>query len=160
MTSPRIGIGYDAHRFGGSGPVVLAGVSIVSPFGVLGTSDADVAAHAVADALLGAACLGDLGKFFPSDDAQWHGANSMELLARCVQKVRDAGFEPGNVDLTVVVEKLRVAPHRESMRSNLAKAIQLPVSAVSVKATTTDGLGWIGAGEGLAVQAVVAIHRH
>lgn len=159
MKGHRVGIGYDAHRFGGSGPVVLAGVSIENAVGVLGTSDADVAAHAVCDALLGAAALGDLGSLFPSDDERWHGADSMELLAACAQRVREAGFKQGNVDLTIVVENLRVAPHREAMRSNLALAVQIPVTAVSVKATTTDGLGWIGAGEGLAAQAIAMIYR-
>jgi len=159
MIAPRVGIGYDAHRFGGPGPVVLAGVSIPHPHGVLGTSDADVAAHAVCDALLGAACLGDLGGLFPSDDEQWHGADSMELLSLCAQHVREAGYEPGNVDVTIVAEELRVAPHREAMRSRLAVAMQIAVSDVSVKATTTDGLGWVGAGEGLAAQAIVMIHR-
>ncbi len=159
MTGSRVGMGYDAHRFGGVGPVILAGVPIEHPVGVLGTSDADVAAHAVCDALLGAAALGDLGHFFPSDDEQWHGADSMELVAICGQKVRSARFELGNVDVTIIVETVRIAPYRDEMRSNLALALQLPILAVSVKATSTDGLGWIGSGEGLAAHAVVSIYR-
>lgn len=155
----RVGMGYDAHRFGGTGPVILAGVPIDHPVGVLGTSDADVAAHAVCDALLGAAALGDLGDFFPSDDEQWLGADSMELVAACGRQVRSARFELESVDLTIIVEAVRVAPYRDEMRSNLALALQLPILAVSVKATTTDGLGWIGTGEGLAAHAVATIYR-
>ncbi|GMR01856.1 MAG: 2-C-methyl-D-erythritol 2,4-cyclodiphosphate synthase [Acidimicrobiia bacterium] len=159
MMGSRVGMGYDAHRFGGAGPVILAGVPIEHPVGVLGTSDADVAAHAVCDALLGAAALGDLGNFFPSDDEQWHGADSMELVATCGRQVRSARFELGSVDVTIIVEAVRVAPYRDEMRSNLALALQLPILAVSVKATTTDGLGWIGSGEGLAAHAVATIYR-
>jgi len=158
MKGPRVGFGYDVHRFGGPGPVVLAGVQIDHPVGVLGTSDADVATHAVCDALLGAGAQGDLGMLFPSDDEQWQNANSMDLLAACLQRVRSAGFDPGNIDVTIVAQEVRVAPHREAMRSNLAVVLQIPMPSVSVKATTTDGLGYIGAGEGIAAHAVALIY--
>ncbi len=159
MGDVRIGHGYDAHRFGGPGPVVLCGQAIDHPLGVEATSDGDVAAHAVCDAVLGAAALGDLGTHFPSGDPQWEGASSLDLVARCTSMVFDRGFEIGNVDVTIVVQDVRVAPHREAMRIALAGVLRLPVGHVSVKATTTDGLGWIGAGEGLAAHAVVTLHR-
>jgi len=158
MSGPRIGFGYDAHRFGGEGPVILGGVSIEHDSGVIGTSDADVASHAVCDALLGAGSLGDLGEFFPSDDQQWSGADSMEFVSACGRMVIEAGFEIGNVDVTVIVQSIRVSPHRQAMRENIATALGLSIGDVSVKATTTDGLGWIGSDEGLAAHAVVLLY--
>ena len=158
MSGPRIGFGYDAHRFGGEGPVILGGVSIEHGSGVIGTSDADVASHAVCDALLGAGALGDLGEFFPSDDQRWSGADSMEFVSACGRMVREAGFEIGNVDVTVIVQSIRVSPHRQAMRENIATALGLRIGDVSVKATTTDGLGWIGSDEGLAAHAVVLLY--
>jgi 2-C-methyl-D-erythritol 2,4-cyclodiphosphate synthase len=158
MSGPRIGFGYDAHRFGGEGPVILGGVSIEHGGGVIGTSDADVASHAVCDALLGAGALGDLGEFFPSDDQRWSGADSMEFVSACGHMVREAGFEIGNLDVTVIVQSIRVSPHRQAMRENLATALGLRIGDVSVKATTTDGLGWIGSDEGLAAHAVVVLY--
>ncbi len=151
----RVGWGFDAHRFGGDPPVVLAGVDVSSTRGVLATSDGDVAAHAVIDALLGAVALGDLGSHFPSSEEEWHGANSMDLLARAAQMAADAGVRSESVDLTIIAQAERVAPHREAMRSNLASVLGLEIGAVSVKATTTDGMGFIGAGEGIAAVAVV-----
>jgi 2-C-methyl-D-erythritol 2,4-cyclodiphosphate synthase len=158
MSGPRVGFGYDAHRFGGEGPVILAGVSIEHGSGVIGTSDADVASHAVCDALLGAAALGDLGELFPSDDPQWRGADSTEFVSACALMVREAGFEIGNIDVTVIAQSVRVSPHRRAMRENLATALGIAISDVSVKATTTDRLGWIGSGEGLAAHAVVVLY--
>lgn len=158
MNDSRVGFGYDAHRFGGEGPVMLAGVPIEHDTGVIGTSDADVAAHAVCDGILGAAALGDLGEFFPSDDPRWYGADSMQFVTECGRMVREAGFEFGNIDVTVIVQSVRVAPHRRAMRENLATALGIPISGVSVKATTTDRLGWIGSGEGLAAHAVVVLY--
>lgn len=151
----RVGWGFDAHRFGGDPPVVLAGVDVSSTRGVLATSDGDVAAHAVIDALLGAAALGDLGSHFPSSEEKWHGANSMDLLAKAARMAADAGVRSESVDVTVIAQVERVAPHREAMRSNLASVLGLEIGAVSVKATTTDGMGFIGAGEGIAAVAVV-----
>ncbi|MCL1601431.1 MAG: 2-C-methyl-D-erythritol 2,4-cyclodiphosphate synthase [Actinomycetia bacterium] len=154
----RTGVGYDAHRFGGDGPVVLGGVTIDHNVGVLGTSDGDVATHAVCDALLGAVADGDLGTHFPSSDPRWEGVDSLELLAMCVARVTSAGYSVSSVDLTIIVQSIRIAPHREQMRRCLADAMAIEVERVSVKATTTDGLGWIGTDAGLASQAVATVY--
>jgi 2-C-methyl-D-erythritol 2,4-cyclodiphosphate synthase len=159
VTHVRVGFGYDAHRFGGPGPVVLCGVPIENATGLEGTSDADAAVHAVADAILGAAGLGDIGTYFPSDDPQWQGADSLEMANQCTLKINDRGFEIANIDVTIIAEGVRIAPHRELMRERLASACLVQIGLVSVKATTTDGLGWIGAEEGIAVHAVVALTR-
>jgi 2-C-methyl-D-erythritol 2,4-cyclodiphosphate synthase len=154
---PRVGTGIDVHAFGApaSGShVVLAGVRIASDAPLVGHSDADVVAHAVADALLGAAALGDLGTRFGVDDPALAGADSLGLLAAVVADVRAAGWRPGNVDVTVVAVRPRIGPHRKGMRARLADALGLDVGAVSIKATTTDGLGAVGRGEGVAAQAV------
>jgi len=158
MADVRTGFGYDAHRFGGEGPVVLAGVSIEHPVGVIGTSDGDVATHAICDALLGAVAAGDLGSFFPSSEPQWEGVDSLLLLASSAAVVAEAGYTIGSIDLTLIVQSVRIAPHRERMRSRLAGAMNIDVSMVSVKATTTDGLGWIGTDAGLAAQAVATVY--
>jgi 2-C-methyl-D-erythritol 2,4-cyclodiphosphate synthase len=155
----RVGWGFDAHRFGGEPPLLLAGVVADESAGLAGTSDGDVAAHATADALLGAASLGDLGTHFPSDDPAWAGADSMDLLARVVAMLGRAGFAVASVDLTVIAEHLRVAAIRESMRERLAAVLEVGVDAVSVKATTTDGMGWLGRGEGMAAAAVATIRE-
>ncbi len=159
MPSVRTGIGFDAHRFGGSGPVVLCGVSIEHTTGVEATSDGDVASHAVCDALLGSAALADIGHHFPSGDPQWHNASSIDMVARCAAMVYDRGLEISHVDVSIVVQDVRIAPYRDEMRQNLATAMRIPFAQVSVKATTTDGLGWIGAGEGLAAYAVATVER-
>jgi len=158
MTDVRVGFGYDAHRFGGDGPVVLCGVEIDHPVGVEATSDGDTATHAVCDALLGAVAAGDLGTYFPSSDPRWEGADSLDLLRSCVTRVTEAGYSIAAVDVTVVVEGIRIAPHKDLMRRYLAGAMGVDASVVSVKATTTDGLGWIGASEGLAAQAVATVY--
>lgn len=157
MSDTRTGIGYDAHRLGGDGPVIVGGVSIHHAVGVVGTSDGDVAAHAICDAMLGAAALGDLGTYFPSSDPQWRDADSMLLLADCAEMVRSAGYAIVNCDVTVIAQEVRVAPHRTKMRERIASSVGVAVDSVSVKATTTDGLGWIGDGEGIAAQAIVTI---
>lgn len=159
MTIVRTGFGYDVHRFGGDGPVVLCGVELDHPTGILATSDGDVAAHAIADALLGAAAIGDLGTEYPSDDPASEGARSLDMLAQCAIKVQDRGFDIQNVDVVIVVEEIRIAPHRDEMRQHLADALHISLNQISVKGKTTDGLGAIGAGEGLAAQAVVTIQR-
>lgn len=151
----RVGWGFDAHRFGGPPPIVLGGVEISSEMGVAATSDGDVAAHAVADALLGAANLGDLGSHFPSSDPRWAGADSLDLLRAVVAMAAARGVVPSFCDVTVIAERVRVAPHRQAIREGLAAALGLKASAVSVKATTTDGLGMLGRGEGLAAAAVL-----
>ena len=153
----RVGWGYDAHRFGGPGPLRLAGVEVTTDPGLLGTSDGDVVAHAVADALLGAAALGDLGTYFPSTDPQWEGADSMRLLAMVLDRVRAAGLEVGGIDVTVIAESVRVAPHRQAMRVALAALLGVDTGRVSVKATSTDGMGFVGRGEGMAAVAVVTL---
>ncbi len=159
MTDNRFGIGYDAHRFGGPGPIVLGGVSIDHPVGIEGTSDADVLTHAVCDAILGAGAMGDIGMHFPSSDPAWHGAHSIDLARRCATMAYDRGFEIVNVDVTVLAQDVRIDPHRDAMRTNLADALRIAMMQVSVKATTTDGLGWIGAGEGIACHAGVSVRR-
>lgn len=149
----RVSWGFDAHRLGGDPPVRLAGVVVDSARGVLATSDGDLVAHAVADALLGAAGLGDLGAHFPSSDPRWEGADSMDLLDQVV--AMSSNVEISFVDVTVIAQDVRVAPHREAIRESLAAVLGIDVGLVSIKATTTDGLGALGAGEGIAATAVV-----
>jgi 2-C-methyl-D-erythritol 2,4-cyclodiphosphate synthase len=153
----RIGWGFDAHRIGGDGPMLLGGVEVDPGRGLVATSDGDVALHALADALLGAAALGDLGVLFPSSDPQWQDADSRDLLARVVVDVRQAGFVVSSVDVTVVAQTVRVAPHRDAMRATIASILGVEPSRVSVKATTTDGLGFLGRDEGVAATAVAVL---
>lgn len=153
----RTGFGFDVHAFGGAPPLLLCGVVVDDAAGLSGTSDADVAAHAVGDALLGAAVLGDLGTHFPSSDARFAGADSMVLLGEIVAMVAQAGFGVEHVDLTVVAESVRVEPHRAAMREELAACLGIEAAAVSIKATSTDGLGLIGRGEGVAAMAVATV---
>ena len=153
----RVSWGFDAHRLGGHPPVRLAGVVVDPDRGVLATSDGDLVAHAVADALLGAAGLGDLGAHFPSSDPRWEGADSMDLLARVVAMCPDIDIR--YVDVTVIAQDVRVAPHRIAIRDALAGVLGVSGELVSVKATTTDGMGAIGAGEGIAATAVVTAVR-
>ena len=154
----RIGWGFDAHRFGGDGPVVLCGVIVDDERGLEATSDGDVAAHAVIDALLGAAAIGDLGTYFASDHPSMQGVGSLHLVERAVGLLAEVGYEPGNVDVTIVSESVRIAPHRDAMRSALAAALGIDVDRVSVKATSTDGMGSIGRDEGVAAAAVVQVY--
>jgi len=153
----RVGFGFDAHRFGGDGPTVLGGVVVDPGRGVVATSDGDVLAHAACDALLGAAALGDLGAMFPSADPRWEGADSMSLLATVVDRVHAAGFRVSSVDATIVAERVRVAPHRDAIRRYLAGVLHLAESSISVKATSTDGLGFVGRDEGLAAVVVAVL---
>jgi 2-C-methyl-D-erythritol 2,4-cyclodiphosphate synthase len=153
----RVGWGADVHRFAGPGLTRLGGVVVDESRGVEATSDGDVVAHAVADALLGAAALGDLGALFPSDDPRWGGADSMALLAEVVARVKEAGYRVSSVDATVIAEKVRVTPHREAIRQRLAEVLEVEAAGVSVKATTTDGLGFLGRDEGLAAVAVAVL---
>lgn len=153
----RSGIGYDSHRFVDGRPLVLGGVVITHPRGLAGHSDADVVAHAITDAILGAAALGDIGAHFPPDDDRWAGADSIRLLERAVQLLAEAGFRPGNVDVSVVCESPRIGPHAVAMRARLAAALGLPTHAVSVKGTTNEGMGWVGRGEGIAALAVATV---
>ena len=153
----RVGWGFDAHRFAAAGRLLLAGVLADAARGVEATSDGDVVAHAVADALLGAAALGDLGAFFPSDDSAWEGADSMVLLGRVANRVCGDGWGITSLDVTVVAETVRVAPIRDAVRSALAARLGIDAEAVSVKATTTDGMGFAGTDQGLAAVAVVVL---
>ncbi len=153
----RIGWGFDAHRIGGDGPMLLGGVEVDPERGLLATSDGDVALHALADALLGAAALGDLGVLFPSSDARWRDADSRDLLARVVADVRQAGLVVSSVDVTVVAQTVRVTPHRDAMRATIASILGVEPSRVSVKATTTDGMGFIGRDEGVAATALAVL---
>ena len=154
-----MGWGLDVHRLGGDPPKLLAGVEVDRERGVIATSDGDVVAHAVSDALLGAAALGDLGTFFPSSDPQWEDADSMELLRRVVELADSMKWQPSFCDVTAVSESVRVAPYREEVRAALAGALGLSVGQVSVKATTTDGLGWVGRNRGIAAVAAVTVVR-
>lgn len=153
----RVGWGVDAHQFGDEPPLILGGVEVSSELGLDGTSDADVATHALIDALLGAAALGDIGMHFPPGDPSSQGADSVDMLRTVVALVRDAGFRPHNVDVTIVAQSVKVAPFREAMRGRLAAALDVGVGQVSVKATTTDRMGFIGRDEGVAAMAVATI---
>jgi len=153
----RIGFGYDVHRLVEGRSLVLGGKEIPHSQGLAGHSDADVLLHAVADALLGAAALGDLGAHFPDTDAEWEGADSRALLRQVTQKVRDAGYTPHNVDVTVLLERPKLRPHVDEMRTNIATALSCPCDQVSVKATTTEGIGFVGREEGVAAQAVCTV---
>lgn len=155
----RIGLGYDSHRFAEDRPLVLGGVSIDHPLGLAGHSDADAVAHAVTDALLGACALGDIGQHFPPTDEQWRDADSMELLAQAVQLAAEQNYQVVNVDVTVVCEAPRIAPHADDMRQRLADVLQVAPRLISVKAKTNEGMGWIGRGEGIAAMAVILVNR-
>ena len=154
MTSLRIGHGYDVHRLTEGRALILGGVEIPYEKGLLGHSDADVLTHAVMDALLGAAALGDIGRLFPDSDAEFEGISSIELLKHVKTHLTAAGFDIVNLDATVLAQAPKLAPHREQMRGNIAAALGLPVSRVSVKATTEEGLGFTGSGDGIAAHAV------
>lgn len=157
MVQWRVGTGFDVHALVDGRPLTLGGVTIPYPRGLLGHSDGDALLHAVANALLGAAALGDIGTHFPSSDARYAGADSAVLLAEVVRKVAAAGWRPGNLDCTVIAQQPRIAPHVPAMRANLARILGLEPAAVSVKAATTDHLGFVGREEGIAAQAIVSI---
>ena len=160
QTTPRVGIGYDVHAFAAveaNRPLLLGGVTIPHERGLAGHSDADVLLHAVVDALLGAAALGDIGTHFPSSDARWHDAPSTAFLTFTIDLLRQNGWDIGNVDATVVAERPRLTPHVPAMRAHLAEALGLDIGLVSVKAKTTDGLGFTGRAEGIACHAVALI---
>jgi 2-C-methyl-D-erythritol 2,4-cyclodiphosphate synthase len=159
MTMVRTGIGYDIHRLVPDRRLVLGGVRIDHPTGLAGHSDGDVLAHAIMDALLGATALGDLGTHFPSDDPAYAGADSLGLLERVVALVRSAGYRVGSVDASVIAQAPRLAPHLAGMRDQLSRALGIERGAVSVKATTDDGLGIVGAGEAIAPLATVIVEK-
>jgi 2-C-methyl-D-erythritol 4-phosphate cytidylyltransferase/2-C-methyl-D-erythritol 2,4-cyclodiphosphate synthase len=153
----RIGTGYDVHRLADGEELWLCGVKIDHPRGLAGHSDADVAIHALVDAVLGAIGAGDIGSHFPPSDPQWKGASSDRFLAHAVKLAAEAGYRTGNVDLTIICEAPKIGPHREAMRRRLAELLGTPLGAVSVKATTTERLGFTGRGEGIAAQAVATL---
>ncbi|MGH7573200.1 MAG: 2-C-methyl-D-erythritol 2,4-cyclodiphosphate synthase [Gemmatimonadota bacterium] len=155
----RTGIGFDVHRFAEGRRLVLGGIEIGHPRGLAGHSDADVLLHAIADALLGAAGLGDIGRHYPPGDPRWKDADSVELLRDAAGRVRAAGWEMSNVDATVLAEAPRVGPHVERMIARISEALSLQPDRVSVKATTMEGLGPIGREEGIAAMAVATVSR-
>lgn len=155
----RIGHGYDVHRLVEGRDLILGGVNIPWKLGLLGHSDADVLAHAVMDAILGAAAMGDIGMLFPDNDPTFKGADSLDLLREVMRRVRAEGWEVVNIDATVLAQAPKLSPHKLKMRENLADAAGLDVSQVSVKATTEEGLGWTGSSEGMAVHALALLTR-
>ncbi len=154
----RIGIGYDVHAFAEGRPLVMGGVPIQHSKGLVGHSDADVLIHAVMDALLGAAGLGDIGRHFPDTDERYCGADSVELLKQVDGKLQSAGYRTGNIDAVVIAQSPRLASYLPQMEARIAQALDIPVSAVNVKATTTEHLGFEGREEGIAAQAVCTIN--
>ena len=159
MSALRVGHGFDAHRLVENRPFVLGGVTIPFERGALGHSDADALAHALCDALLGACALGDLGAHFPDSDPRWKGADSMLLVRACADMVRERGYDIGNVDATVVVQAPKLAPHLAAIRARLAEVLRIEIDAISVKAKTSEGMGYTGDGTGIAAYAVAALTR-
>ncbi len=157
--SARVGIGYDSHRFAAGRPLRLAGVTVPHTHGLVGHSDGDVVLHAVVDALLGAAALGDIGSFFPDDDPQWKGADSGRFVKQVVDALRDGGFAVQQVDVTILAERPRLASLIAQMRASTARALGVQPDAVSIKAKTNEGMGWVGRGEGIAALAVASVVR-
>jgi len=159
MNELRVGTGFDAHALQDGVPLVLGGVRIDHPRGLTGHSDGDVLAHALTDAVLGAAGMADIGALFPSGDPRYAGADSIDLLREAWRQVREAGWTLVNADVVLIGEEPRLAPHREAMRERLAGALDVEPDRVAVRATTTDGLGFTGRREGLAAQAVALLRR-
>jgi len=155
----RIGIGYDVHRLAAGRGLVLGGVAIPHEKGLLGHSDADVLLHAISDALLGAAAKGDIGRHFPDTDQRYKGISSIVLLEQVRKLIAGEGYTVNNVDATIVAERPKMAPHIGDMRSNIASTLQIEIDAVNVKATTTEGLGFTGTGEGIAAYAVCTVRK-
>ena len=155
----RVGMGYDVHKLVDDRPLILGGVTIPYEKGLLGHSDADVLLHAIADALLGAAALGDIGHLFPDTDDRWKGADSLKLLAEVVRVLAVHGYKIENIDATLLAQRPKLAPYIDKMRGNIAAACRVQVEQVSVKATTEEGLGFTGTGAGIAAHAVALIDR-
>jgi 2-C-methyl-D-erythritol 2,4-cyclodiphosphate synthase len=153
----RIGQGYDVHAFGEGDHIMLGGVRVPHSQGVLAHSDGDVVLHALCDAMLGALALGDIGQHFPPSDARWKGADSTQFLAHCDGLLRERGWQVGNADVTVVCERPKVGPHALAMRERIAQVLAIEPDRISVKATTSEKLGFTGRGEGIAAQAVVLL---
>ena len=155
----RFGMGYDVHRLVEGRKLILGGVEVPHTLGLLGHSDADVLLHAIADALLGAAALGDIGKHFPDTDPRFAGADSAKLLAHVVKLLREKGYSVGNVDATIVAQKPKLAPYIEAMRNRIAEVLEVEPDQVSVKATTEERLGFTGAEQGISAYAVAGIEK-
>ena len=159
MTDTRIGTGFDVHRLVDGRPLMLGGVHVAHPRGLEGHSDGDCLLHAVCDAILGALGEGDMGRHFPSTDARWKGVASLRFLEDVARLLGERGYALGNLDATVIAQAPALAPHLEAMRAQIAQALAAPLDAVSVKAKSTDALGAIGRGEGIAAQCVVLLQR-
>ena len=157
MIKIRIGNGYDIHQLGAGRPLILGGVEIPHELGLVGHSDADVLTHAIMDAMLGALSLGDIGHYFPPTDPQWAGADSLMLLSKVHQLVKDKGWQVGNIDSVVVAERPKLKPHIAIMRSNLATLLQVQPDQIGIKATTNEKLGPVGREEGIAAYAVILL---
>jgi len=155
----RSGIGWDVHRIAPGRPLIIGGVTIAAEFGLEGHSDADVLAHAITDAILGAACLGDIGMHFPDTDPRWKGADSIRLLAHALNLSREQGFELVNVDSTVILERPKLKNYREAIRQSLSLCLSLPLHAVSVKFKTAESVGPVGEGRSAEAQAIVTLKR-
>ena len=155
----RIGHGFDVHKLVENRKLILGGVDIHFEKGLDGHSDADVLCHAIGDAMLGAAALGDLGKFFPPDDPEWKDADSVELLKNIGGMIEKSGYRIGNIDATLILEKPKIAPYREAMRKKIASALNIDVDQISIKATTTEKLGFTGREEGIAAEVVVLLRK-
>ena len=153
----RIGHGFDVHKFGGEGPVIIGGVKVPYEQGLIAHSDGDVALHALSDALLGAIAAGDIGRHFPDTDDQWKGADSRELLKDVYRRVKEQGYRLGNADITIIAQAPKMAPYIEAMCQAIAEDLQTEVGNINVKATTTERLGFTGRKEGIATEAVVLL---
>jgi 2-C-methyl-D-erythritol 2,4-cyclodiphosphate synthase len=155
----RTGIGYDAHQLAENRKLIIAGITIPNEKGSVGHSDGDALSHAIIDAVLGAACLGDLGDYFPSSDDKWKDANSLDLLSKSIKRIMSKGYTINNIDSVVIIQKPKLKTYILQIRENLAKTIEIPIDSISVKATTVDQLGAIGAGDGWAAQAIATISK-
>ena len=153
----RVGLGYDSHRVGAERPLVLGGVVVPFERGLIGHSDADAISHAVTDAILGAANLGDIGKLFPDTDPRWKGVDSLVMLRAARDRVHEAGYRVGNVDVVVVCERPKIGPHAAAMRAALAPVLDVPDDAISIKGKTNEGMDGTGRGEGIVVHAVAML---
>ncbi len=155
----RIGEGFDAHQFETGTPLIIGGVSIPFPKGSKGHSDGDVLFHAIVDALLGALALGDIGSHFPSEDEKWKGADSSHFVSHALSLIKAKGYRVANMDATIILQQPKISPFIEEMRNNISKLLEVDTDSISVKATTTDKLGFIGKGDGLAATAILLLHR-
>lgn len=153
----RIGHGFDVHKFGGEGPVIIGGVAVPYEHGLIAHSDGDVALHALCDALLGAIAAGDIGRHFPDTDAEWKGADSRGLLRDVYRRVKEKGYRLGNADITIIAQAPKMAPHIEAMCVTIAEDLETDIGNINVKATTTERLGFTGRKEGIATEAVVLL---